>query len=181
MRGKKMEATAERTVRAEEEIDSGAEAERLVKEFRGEPERGINNEWWTVEFKFADESVYVYRTTFYDFIQVWANKSAKKRGRYIAVEREVLEELDVYLPLEACWAESGRYGEDEQKLVATAMAGAFAGEELQRLYAEEEGKAEIKADSTTENESRIYRLWDWKQKLGGMIELAVRKAVRWMR
>ena len=176
-----MEATAERTVRAEEEMDSGAEAERLVKEFRGEPERGINNEWWTVEFKFADESVYVYRTTFYDFIQVWANKSAKKRGRYIAVECEVLEELDVYLPLEACWVESGSYGDDEQKLVATAMAGFFAGEELQRLYAEEEGKAEIKADSTTENESRIYRLWVWKQKLGEMVGVAVRKTVRWMR
>ena len=177
-----MEATAERTVRAEEEMDSGAEAERLVKEFRGEPERGINNEWWTVEFKFADESVYVYRTTFYDFIQVWANKSAKKRGRYIAVEHKDLKELDVYLPLEACWAESGSYGEDEQKLVATAKAGFFAGEELRRLHEEEEeGKAEIKADSTTENESRIYGLWEWKQKLGEMIGLAVRRTVRWMR
>ena len=176
-----MEATTERTMKSEEEMDSGAEAERLFKEFRGEPVRGINNEWWTVEFMFADESVYVYRTTYPDFKQVWVNKDAKKRGRYIAVEHEGLEELDVYLKLGACWDESGSYGKDEQKLVATAMAGAFAGEELQRLYAEEEGKAEIKADSTTENENRIQRLWDWKQKLGKMIELAVRKTVRWMR
>ena len=74
------------------------------------------------------------------------------------VERKDLEELDVYLKLKAWWAVSGSYGVDEQRLVATAMAGAFAGEEL-----------------------RIQRLWDWRQKLGGMIELAVRKTVRWMR
>ena len=167
----------ERTMKAEVEAEKSEDeqtAEALVKNY-------MDNEWWTVEFNFANESVYAYRTTLYDFKQVWANKSAKKRGRYIAVEHEDLKELDVYLKLRAWWAESGSYGVDEQRLVATAMAGAFAGEELQRLYAEEEGKAEIKADSTTENESRLYRLWEWKQKLGEMIGLAVRRTVRWMR
>ena len=177
-----MEATTERTMKSEEEMDSGAEAERLFKEFRGEPVRGINNEWWTVEFIFANESVYAYRTTYPDFKWVWVNKSAKKRGRYIAVEYEGLKELDVHLKLEeACWAESGSYGEDEQKLVATAMAGAFAGEELRRLHEEAVGKGDKNAERTAENVNRIQRLWDWRQKLGGMIELAVRKTVRWMR
>lgn len=109
------------------------------------------------------------------------NKNAKKRGRYIAVEYEGLEELDVYLKLGACWGESGSYGVDEQKLVATAMAGAFAGEELWRLHEEAVEKGDKEGERTAENENRIHRLWDWKQKLGGMIELAVRKTVRWMR
>lgn len=178
-----MEATAERTTRAEVEMDSGAEAKRLVKEFRGEPERGINNEWWTAEFNFAYGNIYVYRTTFCDFRQVWANKSVKKRGRYIAVEHEDLGELDVYLKLEVHLDEHGNYETDldEQKLVATAMAGVFAGEELQRLHEETVGKGDMNAERTAENVNRIHRLWDWKQKLGEMVGLAVRKTVRWMR
>lgn len=167
----------ERTMKAEVEAEKSEDeqtAEALVKNY-------MDNEWWTVEFNFANESVYAYRTTLYDFKQVWANKSAKKRGRYIAVEHEDLKELDVYLKLRALWAESGSYGVDEQRLVATAMAGAFAGEELRRLHEEAVEKGDKNAERTAENESRIQRLWDWKQKLGGMIELAVRRTVRWMR
>ena len=172
-----MEATTERTMKSEaeaEKSEGGEVAEALVKNY-------MDNEWWTVEFNFANESVYVYRTTLCDFKQVWANKSAKKRGRYIAVKRKDLEELDVYLKLGAWWDESGSYSVDVQRLVATTMAGAFAGEELQRLYAEAVGKTDKEAERTAENVNRIHTLWDWRQKLGGMIELAVRRTVRWMR
>lgn len=173
-----MEATKERTTKAEAEIEKSEDeqiAEALAKSYK-------DNEWWAVEFNFTGEDVMAYRPTFWDICELMKDKKAKAKSMYIIKEREEWEELTVYLMLTPHWAESGSYGNDEQKLVAVVKAGAYASAEIEEMYEKAcAAAAEGVAEGTAEKRNESRKLWKWKQNLGGMVEKAVRMIVRWMR
>lgn len=172
-----MEATVERT--AEVKVEFGTEEEQLqeaiVKSYK-------ENNWWCVEFRFEAESVYVYRPTLRDLLNVVGNKDSRNKGRYFVKEEKTLEELDVFFVMETVWGGSGSYGEDEEKLAAVAKAGAYAGEEITtEEWRNSFGFAESLGEERQECVERRKRLWSWKQKLGEMVEWEVRQRARWLR
>lgn len=173
-----MEATMERTMKAEVEVEKSEDeqiVEALTKSYK-------DNEWWAVEFNFAGEDVMAYKPALWDICQLVKDKNAKARTMYIIKGREEWDEVTVYLMLTPHWAESGSYGTDEQRLVAVAKAGAYVSAYIEEMYEKAcREAAEDIAEDAVESESKAHKWWERQQVLGGMVEKAVRMIVRWMR